>query len=491
MPEARRAVARSARARAISYGEPTSRQPLTAVRSSWAAAAGLAFRDEDAAEGHLAAGFHRRGGIPRDDLPEGVDRRPGQRAVTGGEGDLDLRRKEAGPGPSIPRRIRDRGIDGDAGRLDLALRQPDEGEGGLGRPAALVGLAQGGFCPFEVALQPPDVADRVEPVRLWRRGLEPPEFHRRALEFLLRAVPGPGHGRHFGTMHATDPREPGERLPIAVALGRLDPFARPPVVGQVAAGADHPARGDARRERRQLAVDRRERRLLHHRHAIGGRARRDLERAQVDHRERLQVRVGRPFADPHGLVRQGQGAIEVAACGGHLAAQERQVAVDVGVPGRFDEPLRPPDPCRRDRELAGEHVLPADIERDVRRALGVAGGLVGLERPFLRGKLVIRVRREERGLRQGLQVPSTERRSANRRGSAGRTPPSRRGERARPVPPRPGPGRWRWVASISLMGSSLCHSELVTPSSARSRPSVRGCRRASGPRAWGRRRRPR
>src|SRR6185503_6285974 len=100
---------------------------------------------------------------------------------------------------------------------------------------------------LEIAFQPPDVADGVIPVRLWRRRVVCAEFDRGTLELLLGLSPGTADRGDLGSVDPADPGETGERLPVAVLLGRLDPLAGAPVVGHVAAGADHPTGGHPRR----------------------------------------------------------------------------------------------------------------------------------------------------------------------------------------------------------------------------------------------------
>ena len=209
----------------------------------------VAFREEHAPERHLAARLQCRRRIPRDDLGESLDGRPGQRQVAGRDGDLRLGRQQSRSSPAIPGLVGDRGVDAGCRRLDLPLREADECQRGLRRAAAFVRVSQGRLGAGEVAPEPADVADRVEPVRLRRRGVEPTELGRRLLQLLLGAVPGSRHRGDFGAVDTTDAWEAREGLTIAIPLGGLDPLARPAIVGQVPTGADHPAGGDPGRER--------------------------------------------------------------------------------------------------------------------------------------------------------------------------------------------------------------------------------------------------
>ena len=117
------------------------------------------------------------------------------------------------------------------------------------RPAQGVRLAQGRLGAVEVALQPADVADGVEPVGLRRCGVVGAELGRCSHELQLGPFPGATDGGHLSPVDPADSWEAGEGLAVAVPLRRLDPLTRTAVVRQVAAGADHPAGGDPARER--------------------------------------------------------------------------------------------------------------------------------------------------------------------------------------------------------------------------------------------------
>ena len=151
----------------------------------------------------------------------------------------------AAPAPTVPGLLGDGRVDRAAAALTLPSASRIERQGGLRRPAPSVGLAQCRLGALEVAAEPADVADRVEAVGLGRRRVEGAELGRRPLELLLRALPGAADGRHLGAMDPADAREARRATGVAVLLGRLDPFARPPVVREVAARSDHPTGGDA------------------------------------------------------------------------------------------------------------------------------------------------------------------------------------------------------------------------------------------------------
>ena len=71
-------------------------------------------------------------------------------------------------------------------------------------------LAQGLLGALEIPLQPADVADGIEPIRLWRRGVVGAEFDRGTLELLLGLPPGTADSGDLGTMDPADPGETGE-----------------------------------------------------------------------------------------------------------------------------------------------------------------------------------------------------------------------------------------------------------------------------------------
>ena len=204
---------------------------------------------EHSTQGDLAARLQCRRRIPDDDPRELVDGGPRLLDVTGRDCDLHLGGEQARPSPAIPGLVGHGRVDRGGRSLDLALGEPDESERRLRRSTACVGLAQRRLGASEVALEPPDVADRVEPVGLWWRGVVGTQLGRRPLELLLGLLPGPSDRGHLGAVDPANAGEAGERLSVAVLLGRLDPLARPAIVGQVATRADHPAGGDPGGER--------------------------------------------------------------------------------------------------------------------------------------------------------------------------------------------------------------------------------------------------
>jgi hypothetical protein len=174
-----------------------------------------------------------------------------------------------------------------------------------------VRLAQRRLGADEVAAEAPDVGDRVEAVGLWRRGVVGRELGRGPLQLHLGALPRPANRRDFGTVDPADAREALEGLALAVLLGRLDPLARSAVVGHVAARTDHPARGDAAREGRQLPVDGGDRRLLHQCEPIARCPGRDLQRPEVRLRVRLEIGVGCHTSNGHSALGQAEGRVEI------------------------------------------------------------------------------------------------------------------------------------------------------------------------------------
>ena len=70
-----------------------------------------------------------------------------------------------------------------------------------------MGLAKGSLGALEVALQPADIADRVEAVGLRRRGVVARQLDRRALELALGAFPRAADRGDLGAMDPADARE--------------------------------------------------------------------------------------------------------------------------------------------------------------------------------------------------------------------------------------------------------------------------------------------
>ncbi len=198
---------RIARARATSYGEPTSRQPLIADAQLVDRPGASPSARRTRAEGDLAAGLEGRRRVVR--RRSRLSARPpfARPDVAGGDRDLDLGRQESGAGPAIPGLLGHGRVDRARRRLDLALGEADEGERRLRRATASVRLAQGRLGALEIAAQAADVADRVEPVGLRRRGVVGAELGRRPFELLLRPLPGAADGGDLGAMDPADTRE--------------------------------------------------------------------------------------------------------------------------------------------------------------------------------------------------------------------------------------------------------------------------------------------
>jgi hypothetical protein len=81
----------------------------------------------------------------------------------------------------------------------------------------------------------------------------------------------------------------------------------------------------------------------------------------------------------------------------------------VGVAVRTDDALGAPRPGRGDRVLAREAVAPGDVQGDIGRAEVVALGFVGLERALLGVETDVRVRVEEGGQGEGLEIRARQR----------------------------------------------------------------------------------
>ncbi len=352
----------------------------------------------------MAARLEGRRWVAHGDPGELVGRGASSRDVSGRDRDLHLRREEPSPSPAIPGLIGHGRVDRDGRGPGLALGQPDQGEGRLRRSTARVRLTEGRLGALEVAPEPADVADRVEAVGLWRRGVERSELGRGPLQLLLGPLPATADRRHFGAVDPADAGKAGEGLSLAVLLGRLDPLARPAIVGQVAARTDQPAGRHPRRERRQLAIDGRDRRFLHQGEPIQRGARCDLQGAEIGLRMGRQVRIGGAGADLHGPLSQRECGLAVAGPRGALAADQREVAVSVRLSVRPEDPLGSAGPRIGDRRLARIAVFASDVEGQVRGAEIVPLRLVRLERPLLGRELDLAMRREEGSLRESLEV---------------------------------------------------------------------------------------
>ena len=70
-------------------------------------------------------------------------------------------------------------------------------------------VAECGLRAREITLESPDIADRVEPVGLRRRGVVGPELGGGALQLRFGAFPRPADGRDLAAVDAADAGEAG------------------------------------------------------------------------------------------------------------------------------------------------------------------------------------------------------------------------------------------------------------------------------------------
>jgi hypothetical protein len=118
--------------------------------------------------------------------------------------------------------------------------------------------------------------------------------------------------------------------------------------------------------------------------------------------------VGGTLGDLDGPLGLGERLVDVAVAAGRVAPNESEEAVSVAVAGIAEDLLRPAEPAARDGLLAHEGVLAGDVEGQVAGPDLVALQLAGLEGPFLDLDALLGAGREERGLRQRLEVVATE-----------------------------------------------------------------------------------
>ena len=166
----------SARARATSYGAPTSCQLRIPARSSFAPAAG-----SPSAISTRPAATRRRASVAGDGYCATVPAysstaarapatSPAARRISTCAGSS----RDTAPG--VRALVLERRVDRRDRRLHLALAEPDQRERRVRRAPACVGLPERLLGALDVATQPPDLADRVEPVRLRRGRAEPLEL---------------------------------------------------------------------------------------------------------------------------------------------------------------------------------------------------------------------------------------------------------------------------------------------------------------------------
>ena len=136
---------------------------------------------------------------------------------------------------------------------DLAARELQQGEAGLGVVAVLVGAVEGLGGRVEVAHPQPDLADRVLRVA---DAIEQPE----ALELvaglarlLLGLRPLTAEHLELGPMDPADARVAARAVAAHPALALVGPLARPLEVADVAAGGDRVAVDVARDAQVELA----------------------------------------------------------------------------------------------------------------------------------------------------------------------------------------------------------------------------------------------
>ena len=270
------------RASAASYGAPTSFQSRTASEKSRSARRGVALGEPHPSSGEGGAGDQRLALESGGDELQLVGGRSGPVDVAGRDLDLDLRLEQR---RALQVGVRWRSFDGtrkgrsSASRIEAAaMRHVSSGqlhqrETGLRdptrrdeRPARLPPRRRCLLCaadPSELVQRPSELASQVRAQLLARQ-------ERSALGLVAR----PAQPEDLGAVDPAAPVQAADGVGLAPPLHRLGPFLGDVVLGESLQGADELAVDDPRRERIEVAGDRRHPGLVEQRQALAGRRRR-------------------------------------------------------------------------------------------------------------------------------------------------------------------------------------------------------------------------
>ncbi len=218
---------------------------------------GLPLAQEQLAASRQGACLEERTLEAEGDRLELLDRRPGGIEVTRRQGDLHMRWQEPRPvgkilGPAVAACRSERPAERAPGVVELAPRQLEQGQAGLGIVAVLVGSVELGRRAFEVAHPQADLADRVvrEPQAVEQA--EALELLARLASLLLGPRPVAAEHLQLGPMDLADAREATGAVALHPALALVRPLARALQVADVPAAPDRHAEDVARHAEVQL-----------------------------------------------------------------------------------------------------------------------------------------------------------------------------------------------------------------------------------------------
>ena len=151
--------------------------------------------------------------------------------------------------------------------------------------------------PREIAPTQADFPDLLCAGARLRGSAERLERRLRSQRLLFGLVERTVQTHDLRALNRADPREPGDRLTLAPRPRGFRPFAGAPIVREAPADADRDAIDVAGDVRRDVAPERRQRALIHHRQALLH-LRLEDEAGALEHEcERLEVAVGEATTD--------------------------------------------------------------------------------------------------------------------------------------------------------------------------------------------------
>ena len=236
--------------------------------------------------------------------------------------DLHVRGQQRGPLQRL-RGLADRPADRGRRGPDVALRQPQQRQAGLGLAPQAAGLAIGRLGRVELAPQAQHLALLVGGLA---HGALVHHAARQALpepaQLAERLLPGASERHELGTVHVADARV-GDHvgLLLAPARQRGRPLARAAQLVRVLAEADRVAVDEARGDRRELPRRHGHHRLVHQPPALVDAPQAQHRAALVHPRERDEVAVAAALADRGRLA--GGGVRGLVVAGRHLLDADR------------------------------------------------------------------------------------------------------------------------------------------------------------------------
>ena len=323
--------------------------------------------------------------------------------LTGGERDLDVRRKP----PRAAQRIEAFSIElaPDCLRrsVDFPAPEPEQREPGLRFAAELARLRVCLLRRGEVASSAPDLTDLVVAGGGDERVVVA-QLVARLERLLLGPWPLAAEAHDLSPVNAADAREAGDVEPVAPAVCRFRPLGGAPAVAERLAGADRHAVDDPGREGSELAAHGRGGCLVEEGEAGVDVAARDKCRALKDERHRLEAAVAKAGAQLARTAELLLSDVQLPHLESADAPGEREVTVRRVLGLAREEGLGAAQPAGGDGARALDHVIHRQGDREQPGTSRVARMRERCVRPLPQRERLVEPARPPGRLGQALEV---------------------------------------------------------------------------------------